>query len=45
VACEGGVADHGHFTRVFRSAFGLTPARYRALRIRPLDLTGPRAVQ
>ena len=45
VACEAGFADQAHFTRVFRSAFGLTPARYRALRIRPLDLTGPRAVQ
>ena len=45
VACEAGFADQGHFTRVFRSAFGLTPARYRALRIRPLDLTGPRGVQ
>jgi AraC-like DNA-binding protein len=45
VACEAGFADQAHFTRVFRAAFGLTPARYRALRIRPLDLTGPRAVQ
>jgi AraC-like DNA-binding protein len=45
VACEAGFADQARFTRVFRSAFGLTPARYRALRIRPLDLTGPRAVQ
>jgi AraC-like DNA-binding protein len=45
VACEAGFADQAHFTRVFRSAFGLTPARYRALRIRPLDLTGPQAVQ
>ena len=45
VACEAGFADQAHFTRVFRSAFGLTPARYRALRIRPRDLTGPRAVQ
>jgi AraC-like DNA-binding protein len=32
VACEAGFADQAHFTRVFRSAFGLTPARYRALR-------------
>jgi AraC-like DNA-binding protein len=45
VACEAGFADQAHFTRVFRSAFGLTPARYRALRIGPRDLTGPRAVQ
>lgn len=35
VAFEAGFADQAHFTRVFRSAFGLTPARYRALRARP----------
>jgi AraC-like DNA-binding protein len=34
VACEAGFADQPHFTRVFRSAFGLTPGRYRALRVR-----------
>jgi AraC-like DNA-binding protein len=44
VAGEAGFADQAHFTRVFKSAFGLTPARYRALRI-GVDLTGPRAVQ
>jgi len=32
VACDAGFADQPHFTRVFKSAFGLTPARYRALR-------------
>ena len=32
VSCDAGFADQAHFTRVFRSAFGLTPARYRALR-------------
>ncbi|HZS34552.1 MAG TPA: AraC family transcriptional regulator [Methylomirabilota bacterium] len=32
VALEAGFADQAHFTRVFRSAYGLTPARYRALR-------------
>jgi AraC-like DNA-binding protein len=32
VACDAGFADQAHFTRVFKSAFGLTPARYRALR-------------
>jgi AraC-like DNA-binding protein len=32
VADEVGFADQAHFTRVFKSAFGLTPARYRALR-------------
>jgi AraC-like DNA-binding protein len=43
VACEVGFADQAHFTRVFKSAFGLTPARYRALRIGLVDLTGRRA--
>jgi AraC-like DNA-binding protein len=33
VACDAGFADQAHFTRAFRSAFGLTPARYRALRV------------
>ncbi len=32
VAGEAGFADQAHFTRVFKTAFGLTPARYRALR-------------
>jgi AraC-like DNA-binding protein len=31
VACDAGFADQAHFTRVFRGAVGLTPARYRAL--------------
>jgi AraC-like DNA-binding protein len=31
VAVDAGFADQAHFTRAFRSAFGLTPARYRAL--------------
>ena len=31
VACETGFADQAHFTRAFKAAFGLTPARYRAL--------------
>ena len=44
VAGEAGFADQAHFTRVFKSAFGLTPARYRALRVN-VDLTEPRAVQ
>jgi AraC-like DNA-binding protein len=35
VACDAGFADQAHFTRVFKSAFGLTPARYRALRTGP----------
>jgi len=29
-------ADQAHFSRAFKSAFGLTPARYRALRARAL---------
>jgi AraC-like DNA-binding protein len=32
VACDAGFADQAHLTRAFKSAFGLTPARYRALR-------------
>lgn len=32
VALDAGFADQAHFTRVLRSALGLTPARYRALR-------------
>jgi AraC-like DNA-binding protein len=35
VAFETGFADQAHFTRAFRSAFGLTPARYRALKASP----------
>jgi AraC-like DNA-binding protein len=35
VAGDAGFADQAHFTRVFKSAFGLTPARYRALRTGP----------
>ncbi len=32
VALEAGFADQAHFTRMFKAAFGLTPARYGALR-------------
>jgi AraC-like DNA-binding protein len=32
VAIDAGFADQAHFTRVFKSAWGLTPARYRTLR-------------
>ncbi|HLI90326.1 MAG TPA: AraC family transcriptional regulator [Ktedonobacteraceae bacterium] len=32
VALEVGFADQAHFSRVFKAAFGITPARYRALR-------------
>ncbi len=35
VACDAGFADQAHFTRAFKAAFGLTPARYRALRAGP----------
>lgn len=31
VALGAGFSDQAHFTRMFRAAFGLTPARYRAL--------------
>jgi AraC-like DNA-binding protein len=41
VAGDAGFADQAHFTRTFKAAFGLTPARYRALRsARPA--VGPR---
>ncbi len=32
VALEAGFADQAHLTRMFKAAFGLTPARYGALR-------------
>jgi AraC-like DNA-binding protein len=34
VAFDAGFADQAHFTRTFKRAFGLTPARYRAFRVR-----------
>lgn len=34
IAYESGFADQAHFTRMFKSTFGLTPARYRALHAR-----------
>src|SRR5947208_16562995 len=41
VALDAGFADQAHFTRAFRSASGLTPARYRALRAsQPTTLGG-----
>jgi len=42
VACDAGFADQAHFTRAFKSAFGLTPARYRALRAGPSPSRGRR---
>ena len=33
VAADAGFADQAHLTRAFKAAFGLTPARYRALRV------------
>src|SRR5229473_1220433 len=41
IAYEVGFADQAHFTRAFKSAFGLTPARYRALKNGTADPTGP----
>jgi AraC-like DNA-binding protein len=32
IAIEAGFADQAHFSRMFKAAFGITPARYRALR-------------
>jgi AraC-like DNA-binding protein len=32
VAIEAGFADQAHFSRMFKATFGVTPARYRALR-------------
>jgi AraC-like DNA-binding protein len=32
VAMEAGFADQAHFSRMFKATFGITPARYRALR-------------
>jgi AraC-like DNA-binding protein len=37
VALEAGFADQAHFTRIFKAAFGLTPARYRALRTNAVE--------
>ncbi len=36
VALEAGFADQAHFTRIFKATFGITPARYRALRVPPI---------
>jgi AraC-like DNA-binding protein len=43
VACDAGFADQAHFTRAFKSAFGLTPARYRALRTGQISSAARRA--
>jgi len=32
IALEAGFADQAHFSRMFKATFGITPARYRALR-------------
>jgi AraC-like DNA-binding protein len=34
VALEAGFADQAHFSRMFKATFGITPTRYRALRVR-----------
>ncbi len=33
LAMEAGFADQAHFSRMFKATFGITPARYRALRM------------
>ncbi len=33
VSIEAGFADQAHFSRMFKATFGITPARYRALRL------------
>jgi len=33
VALEAGFVDQAHFSRLFKATFGITPARYRALRM------------
>ena len=38
LALEAGFSDQAHFTRLFRTAFGLTPARYGALKNRSADV-------
>jgi AraC-like DNA-binding protein len=40
IALETGFADQAHFTRAFGAAFGITPARYGALKARGVE--GPR---
>jgi AraC-like DNA-binding protein len=35
LALDAGFADQAHFTRAFRRAFGVTPARYRTLNVCP----------
>jgi AraC-like DNA-binding protein len=37
VALDAGFADQAHFTRMFKAAFGITPARYGALRTEDMD--------
>ncbi|GHO59103.1 AraC family transcriptional regulator [Ktedonobacter robiniae] len=33
VAIEAGFADQAHFSRMFKATFGITPARYQAMRV------------
>jgi AraC-like DNA-binding protein len=40
VAIEAGFADQAHFSRMFKATFGITPARYSALRV-PVRLKNP----
>jgi AraC-like DNA-binding protein len=40
IALDAGFADQAHFTRMFKAAYGLTPASYRALRAREVGRAG-----
>jgi len=45
VALEAGFADQAHFTRMFKAAFGITPACYSALTTRPSSHSTDRMVR
>jgi AraC-like DNA-binding protein len=43
IALDAGFADQSHFTRLFRTAYGVTPQRWRALRsLEPSIASAPR---
>ncbi len=43
VALAAGFADQAHFSRMFKAAYGLTPARYAALRAQDVQGSGSRS--